>query len=335
MTTDWHWEKHTVGPQTEFQGYVAFKDLTAINALVRESIQNAFDAKRKDKQFIVVQFRFGTATDVNRDKYLCKALTEHLYGIPFRPGLDKAHLRLYQSLRDEKTATWTKEMRYLAIEDFNTSGLDGDENETIPTPASKSSNLFRQFHHAWGESIGDDSRGGSWGFGKAVIPYSSKIKTFFALSVRDTTPDVASNNINYSLMGQTICRNHHLPHDDSLWWFYGYYGRKTSTKMLPLTSSEQGEIDAFIQAFDISSRKLKEEDRGLSAIIPYPKNEINPHNCAKEAIANYTHLINSGKLKVKIIDNDASIDWTIDSKNILNWLDPLETGYGKELGWDE
>jgi len=38
MTTDWHWEKHTVGPQTEFQGYVAFKDLTPINALVRESI---------------------------------------------------------------------------------------------------------------------------------------------------------------------------------------------------------------------------------------------------------------------------------------------------------
>jgi hypothetical protein len=336
MAIDWNWEQHRSGPNLEFSGYEYFTTMNAITALVRETIQNGWDAMRKNENTLVIRFRFGTAKKVDRDKYLGDQLWKHLHSGLVETG--DPHGDLYASLRGEKpkgTPIWAEPLRYLAVEDFGTTGLDGDENETSPTATSKPTNLFRQFHHAWGESIGANNRGGSWGFGKAVIPYASKILTFWALSVRNETPD-SKTTLGISLMGQSIIRNHFLPHVADQWKFWGYYGLMDGYSYLPLTAkSHTTQINHFKKAFEVSGRDLKEVDRGLSAIIPYPKDEITPKEIAKEAITNYVHLIQNGRLQVHVIDSDAGIDWNINDATIHQWLDQESSTYGELLGWEE
>lgn len=338
MTANWNWRKHTGGPTIEFQGYTDFASMTPVRGLVRETIQNAYDARRKDGSGkylpVKMSFRFGMVSDGVRDKYLNKELTEHLHaGLVIQ---EDDHGHLYESLRDHKTATWKEKLTILEVSDRNTTGLNGDITKTISGKVPDPENVFRQFHHSWGVSDGDATRGGSWGYGKAVTPFASKIKSFFALSVRDKgtskTPE-----LDYSLMGQAIIKNHYVAHSDDLWLWHGYYSLQDTSpekKDLALTSSQQKEVDEFIDNFNIQDRTLTEEDRGLSLIIPYPKDDITPVEIAREVLINYVHLIVSGNLEVEIIDSrTGSAIWNLKASNSMQWLDANDKNHGELLEW--
>lgn len=332
MAAKWNWRKQPPGPAIEFQGYTDFSSMSPVRGLVREVIQNAYDARRKNTAKI--SFRFATIPDAVRDKYLNDDLTKHLYAGLVEKKDDHGHL--YESLRDHKKATWAQELTILEVADRNTTGLNGDITKTIPGRVTDPDNVFRQFHHAWGVSDGGTTRGGSWGYGKAVTPFASKIKSFFALSVRDkltsSTPD-----LDYSLMGQSIIKNHHLPHSDEMWQWFGYYCIRSGApeeKDLALTSSEQSEVDQFIIDFNIQNRTLVEDDRGLSLIIPYPKDEITMVQIAKEVLINYIHLLLDESLEVEISDSRSGVGpWTLTHKNCLQWLDAKDVAHGALLGW--
>jgi len=333
VSAKWNWSEVKAGKDYEFQGYSDFSIMTPIKGLVREIVQNSWDARRDRNGPLLVKFRFATASNPDREKYLAKELWSHL-----EQGLvemEDEHGPLYEQLRDK--GKWSEELRYLEVSDFHTTGLNGDEEETKRTKKSKETNVFRQFHHSFGVSEGNTTRGGSWGFGKAVTPYASKIKTFFALSVRDKTPDLITDDLDYSLLGQSIIKNHFLPHVDPLWEWSGYYSIRSSPSSdnLPVTKTNLNEINTFIKAFKLDNRTLKEEDRGLTLIIPYPKDGITPGNVAKEIIINYLQLLNAGKLEIEIIDEDKSLHWNITKNDIGKWLDDTNASHGTLLGWDE
>ena len=338
MAAKWNWRKHTGGPAIEFQGYTDFSSMTPVRGLVRETIQNAYDAARKDGSGKILptkmSFRFGTVTDDVRDKYLNDELTKHLHA-----GLvekDDDHGHLYESLRDHATATWNQELTILEVSDRNTTGLNGDITKTISGREPNPDNVFRQFHHAWGVSDGGTNRGGSWGYGKAVTPFASKIKSFFALSVRDKL-ESKTPVLDYSLMGQSIIKNHHLAHSDDLWLWHGYYSIQDTSpekKDLALTSSQQTEVDEFITDFNVQGRTLAEDDRGLSLIIPYPKDDFTPVAIAKEVLVNYIHLLLTGRLEVEINDSrGGGAIWNLNNTNCLQWLDVKDAAHGALLGW--
>ena len=335
MAAKWNWRKHTGGPAIEFQGYTDFSSMTPVRGLVRETIQNAFDARRDGASGPPkMSFKFDTVDDAVRDKYLNADLTRHLEAGLVQKEDDHAHF--YESLRDHGTATWIEELTILEVADRNTTGLNGDITKTISGRVPDPDNVFRQFHHAWGVSDGGANRGGSWGYGKAVTPFASKIKSFFALSVRDKltskTPD-----LDYSLMGQSIIKNHHLAHSDDLWLWHGYYSIQDTSpekKDLALTSSEQTEVDEFIADFNVKGRTLAEDDRGLSLIIPYPKDDITPVAIAKEVLINYIHLLLNGFLEVEINDSrTGGATWILKASNCLQWLDAKDATHGALLGW--
>jgi hypothetical protein len=334
MAAKWNWRKHTGGPAIEFQGYTDFRSMTPVRGLVRETIQNAFDARRDGAGGPPkISFKFDTVDDAIRDKYLNADLTTHLYAGLVQKDDDHAHF--YESLRDHATATWIEELTILEVADRNTTGLNGDITKTTPGYQPNPDNVFRQFHHAWGESAGDATRGGSWGYGKAVTPFASKIKSFFALSVRDKLTSKMPD-LDYSLMGQSIIKNHHVGFNDDLWLWHGYYSlRDTSPEKrdIALTSSEQAEVDEFITDFNIQDRTLTEDDRGLSLIIPYPKDDITMVEIAKEVLINYIHLLLEGALEVELFDSRTNEKWHLDKSNCLQWLDTKDAGHGALLGW--
>ena len=309
--------------------------MTPVRGLVREAIQNAFDASRNvSGNPPKMSFKFGTVDDAVRDKYLNKKLTTHLEAGLVQKEDDHAHL--YESLRDHATATWIEELTILEVADRNTTGLNGDITKTTPGYKPDPDNVFRQFHHAWGESVGDTTRGGSWGYGKAVTPFASKIKSFFALSVRDKLTSIKPD-LDYSLMGQSIIKNHHIGFKDDLWCWHGYYSiRDTSSekKDLALTSSELKEVNQFIADFNIQDRTLTEDDRGLSLIIPYPKDDITMVEIAKEVLINYIHLLLAAALEVEISDSrGGGAIWNFTAANCLQWLDTKDAAHGALLGW--
>jgi len=334
MSADWNWRKHTGGPAIEFQGYTDFSSMTPVRGLVRETIQNAFDAQRDGASGPPkMTFKFDTVPDTVRDKYLNKKLTKHLEAGLVVKRDDHGHL--YESLRDHTKGTWIEELTILEVSDRNTTGLNGDITKTIAGWEPDPNNVFRQFHHAWGVSDGNTTRGGSWGYGKAVTPFASKIKTFFALSVRDKLTS-KKPDLDYSLMGQSIIKNHHLPFNDDLWLWHGYYSIQDTSpgkKDLALTSSELTEVNQFITDFHILDRALTDDDRGLSLIIPYPKDDITMVEIGKEVLINYIHLLLSGNLEVELIDTRTGDTWNLMSSNCLLWLDKKDATHGALLGW--
>ena len=104
-------------------------------------------------------------------------------------------------------------------------------------------------------------------------------------------------------------------------------------KDLALTSSELTEVNKFITDFNIQNRTLTDDDRGLSLIIPYPKDDITMVEIAKEVLINYIHLLLSENLEVELIDTRTGDTWNLMGTNCLQWLDKKDATHGALLGW--
>lgn len=128
--------------------------------------------------------------------------------------------------------------RFIVVEDFNTTGLLGDETAT-EEPAGALKNHFFYFFRAEGKSGKSGSERGRWGVGKYVFPMASKINTFFALTVRNEGP-----NRGPLLMGQAILKNHQAggqSYEPDGWW-------ADIQNEVPLPISDVSLISSFIKS---------------------------------------------------------------------------------------
>ena len=159
--------------------------------------QNALDA-RKQKP---VGIRFATV-ELPPQQYLpyLQGLIPHLEAVDAR----------YVTLPD-----FTSPISFLVIEDFNTTGLEGDPLTTFlkdPKPGED----YYYFWHNVGRTGKSGSNRGSWGLGKTVFPAVSSISTFFGLTAR-------VSDRRRLLMGQSVLRYHELRSGDPI-TPYGYFG---------------------------------------------------------------------------------------------------------------
>ncbi len=128
-----------------------FTGLDVNESLIRELIQNSLDAV-DDKNTIV------------------KVL------IQFKELEAAKCIRYFENLKQHYKASYNKDMildqkiKFLILEDFNTTGLNGDKKD----------DFFLKDNIRSGS---DNSSGGSHGIGKIVFYEASQIKTFFAYSV--------------------------------------------------------------------------------------------------------------------------------------------------------
>lgn len=233
--------------------------------LVRESIQNTNDARADGNEGPVVM-RIGFHKAAAVPGFLggvLDGLRPHLEAVDVATdGLDLDH------------------PDFLTLEDFGTTGLTGSVTE-------KDTAHFSDFWRRIGRSHKAGSSGGSWGLGKLVFPFSSRIYTVFGLTVRegDTGPGW--------LMGQTILSTHklsgveHMPHG---------FSAEFAEDGFPVPAGDAATIDAFRATTGL----VRTTEPGLSLAIPFPRDELCAERLVPLVIEHYFFPILTGRLVVHV-----------------------------------
>lgn len=267
----WKFEKKPKGmPEREPQDFEFFRVENISEALVREIIQNSLDAKADNAEKVTVLFKFGT---VSFEEF--KPFIEELI-----PHLESAGLwenSFYQlSLFEEKA-----EVPYLLIEDFGTTGLDGD----VDKPSDGGSNFY-DFWKREGISSKKGAKAGKWGLGKNTILMASSIRSFFGLTLR-------ADDFREILMGKSCLKPHKIGNVQFI--ETGYFCDKDFDPIL-----DYEVIKRFKEVFNID----RKNNTGLSLIIPYYKSEITAETIIVSVLQHAFYPILQDKLDVIIRDKN-------------------------------
>ncbi len=259
-------------------------------AVVREGIQNALDERNKENHSDTVKVRIF----LSGDKY---AIDANKYS-PILQSL-KPHLASRTSgLRS--LPNFSNPMKFLVFEDFNTKGLEGDPIEYyVPDINDKMPHNFYFFWRNVGRSGKTDDQLGRWGLGKTVFPASSKINSFWGLTVR-------KSDKRKLLLGQSILRIHNREDEkkeECGYKPYGMFGKYNDNEYFANPIEDVNTTFLFEELF----RLKRGNEPGLSLIIPFCTDEISINHLAYSVIEQYFYPILSGKLEVEIIEEDEVI----------------------------
>lgn len=245
----WHFSPKRPSDKTrdpvasEFFSSDAIKN--AGEALVREGIQNSLDARtdRVSGKAVVRIYLSGQsgALAPERHKSWFETAWTH-YGAP-KNGLKPESIGADQPCR------------YLAFEDFGTTGLTGDREQYQPVEGV--TNAFFNFFRAEGKTdkAGDDR--GRWGVGKQVFPRSSQAQTFFGYT---ETPEGGF------LMGGCVLKHHSI--GDTCFKPDGFWGEtlRIADDNLTIPVSSPEVIAAFRRDFMLQRQPGQ---YGLSVVVPW------------------------------------------------------------------
>jgi hypothetical protein len=259
-------------------------------AVVREGIQNALDERNRGEQTETVKVRIflsGNKYALNKEQYL--PLIEEL--LPHFSAQNPPMAALPQ---------FSEKMNYFVFEDFNTKGLEGNPEESFIE--NNKDTIPHNFYYFWrnvGRSGKTDDKLGRWGLGKTVFPASSRISTFWGLTIR-------KSDQRKMLMGQCILRIHNREdHKKQECGYrpYGFFGNYKDESYFAAPVESPGETAKFETLF----RLERKQHPGLSLIIPFCSEEITIDHLAYSVIEQYFYPILEGKLEVEIVFEDNAI----------------------------
>jgi len=241
-------------------------EVTLTENLVRESHQNSNDAPDGSSNPVRIRLAVFEPDSANAGFWrgLLSQLEPHLKSAGIEiAGIDYGMPRI------------------LTIEDFGTTGLTGSYE-------SKDNSNFQDFWRRVGLSHKGGTKGGSWGLGKIVFPASSRIRTFFGLTVR-----YDDQNRTPLLMGQSVLKHHSVAGVE--YAPIGLFAADESKQFrIPVVDS------AFIAEFRKSARLTRTTEPGLSIAIPFVREEIKAENLLPHVVQNYFFPILTGRLEVEI-----------------------------------
>ena len=151
-------------------------------SLVRESLQNSLDVQEDETKPVVVTYRFGEmklppdSRFFEIEKYIKGCLSLH-------PNKNDRVNKAYRPMLDFiRQAKQSGRVPFLEVSDTNTKGIDYDDDEEKCL-----STRYYSFAKSVGNSSKDnDTRGGSYGLGKAVFYKNSLIRSiFFSTKTKD------------------------------------------------------------------------------------------------------------------------------------------------------
>lgn len=257
-------------------------------ALVREVIQNSLDAKKSGTQTVSVRFCIGEVEKRNAGNYFSSELEHHLGACNFLP----------------KDYGRSNRIKFIAIEDFGTTGLDGATGEDGSRP-EKGNNFF-DFWWREGMSGKRGREAGRWGLGKTTFHMASKLRLFFGLTLRQ-------DDLRELLMGKALLKTHSM--NDTRYQYYGYFK--------PGEDSKPFEDSSIIQDFKEKFSINREDDSGLSLVIPIPDDEVTDLAIMRSVIIHYFYAIMKGILEVEIVTS-SGIQEHLTAGSIVNIARTLE-----------
>jgi hypothetical protein len=241
-------------------------DETRIEAtLIRESHQNSLDAKAPGPTGPVrtcITF-FSPAQDEDYLEGLFDGLPAHLV----ESGIDVSDINF-------------RKPTFLLVEDFGTTGLVGEWDK-------KDKKSFSDFWRREGRSHKTGASNGRWGLGKLVFSSSSKIRTFFGLTIRHDDPDKAL------LMGKSVLMTHDILGETcSPYGFFANVGEKG----IQIPNVDQQAVSRFAKAVGVK----RTTEPGFSVIVPFPIEGLKERSLIEGVIGNYFYPILTGELEVEV-----------------------------------
>lgn len=279
MKANWYFREKQPGEVTRDPIAGEFFSQDAIDnpaeALVREGIQNALDARLESESQVRVRILIGQGN---------KSISENWIGNAWLHFKVKGNGLQNIPLETEKCP-------YLVFEDFGTTGLYGDE--TQDNDSGKKNPFFYFFRaEARSDKTGEDR--GRWGVGKHVFPRSSRISTYFGMTLRST-------DNKKMLMGHTILRYHKVANSDFA--PDGYLGIQQDGQMtLPYTEIQT--IEEFSKDFNLS----RKSETGLSIVVPHIDPEITLERIKHAVITGYFLPILENKLLITIENEEQMVE---------------------------
>lgn len=284
-----------------------FFESSRLDAVIREAIQNSLDAA--DGKPVTVRFFHSGAQGV---------LPGAEYAAKYRGESVDIHYSHPESGIAAMVPLATEACDFLTIEDFQTTGLTGDvtlrPTEETVAANRKAGNYYNYFFRENRSNKDGAGVRGSWGAGKIMFMKASRLRTAFALSVRD---DPFRPRI---LAGRTVLMSHSI--DDDYFAPDGWFGIEAT----PPTSSnkrflrKQPIVDGyFLDAFSQEFHLIRKNEPGTSIVIPYLDIEDETvsgtevvEKIARAVVVNFMTSIIAGDLKVVIDSGDLSDSVIID-----------------------
>lgn len=256
------------------------------HALVRETIQNSLDARAGEDPVRVV-LSLGQLPAEETKRWFPPQVQDHFSA---------------KEIQLSNLPNWGQDdCAYLTIEDFGTKGLEGQIN----SPDPKSGGNFYHFFRAEGVSNKKEGDRGSWGVGKIVIPRSSRVRSFFAVTRRASEPGL-------HLMGQSILRHHEV---DGKWYTPdGWFCQDPQGFQIPFTD------DPFTTLLKDDFRLSRSTEPGLGIVIPWIyEDQLTFEKLAEVIAGEYFIPILAGDLVIDLRDhkNDKHERFDINSLNKL------------------
>jgi hypothetical protein len=293
---EWYFEKRDPrGVQSEPKNDEHFANVSGVVAsLVRETTQNSGDAWAEGKA-VRMEFRFGKIERVRFQKYI-EGLQPHVEAFPALAG----HM------------SDTGPVKFLAIEDFETVGLQGAYD---PSPHSDSN--YVKFWHRYGDSGKEGQAGGRHGLGKSTIASASRVRLFFGATVPKDNPHLL-------LQAQISLKHHSILGEPGIFDAYGLWYDKVADTYLPFVD---GRAEEFLHDFGLSRQRTP----GLSLVIPfYDSDEITEESLVRALIESSFHQIVNGELVVSVGDvqiNKATIKALVADYGMLHLSRAIELSH--------
>ena len=225
-----------------------FRDSEIQNSLIRELVQNSLDAVSDSSKPVEIKIRFTESGKNDCARYF-QDLKPH-YKASFKQPLKIA-----------------EKVRFLVLEDFNTTGLKGKRQDDFFLKDNIRSDSGR-------------SSGGSHGIGKVVFYLASLIRTFFAFSVYDNGSvfKACCDFKTHEIAGTAF---------------------KEDGRLALCPENDAG----FMQTLFVRTRQQK----GLSIAIPLPDTELSTKGLEQAITNEYYYPLINGKLVVALEDTKEAI----------------------------
>ena len=282
-----------------------FSSQPEVEALVRESIQNSLDARVDSKSPVKVRFYIGNGDTKLNASQTAEWLTEDIW---------EHYSASLNGLRDIPKEI--SSCSFLTYEDFNTTGLTGDINQSSEVEGIN--NPFYYFFRAENQSGKAFETGatlGTHGLGKVSFLMSSNVKTLFALTNRNT------DNKSY-LAGISTLKFHKVNDIDFQpdGWF-GEFGSNPDDVPLPI---DQDENDYIFDRFKTTFHLSRSSEIGTSMVIPMLHENIQYDALKINIIQEYFAAIMDKSLIVEICDNDDNPGCILDFNNLIPELEKID-----------
>lgn len=284
------------------------------DALVREILQNALDARSRDNEAdgpVRVRLAIHEADEapsVGDLAYYFERLKE-----PLRP----------RQIDFEHSGTPKLPCRFLVCEDFGTRGLEGGIDLFQDPPlGNRSDQDFYWFWRNIGRSAktGDDL--GRWGLGKTVYRAVSRLGCMFGVSIR-------KSDRQRMLMGQAVLHIHRI--DNKEYMPEGYWCGLQNAKGLPMPIEAPDEISRFCREWHLT----RQDQPGLSVVAPFVPEELQAKRLLQAVAVHFFTRILRGELIVVVAGRDVAgrdvHSITLDKKGIseacklIKWDGPKRT----------